>query len=72
MIAENREELVITTNEAGECVCVSRQNEDGLITKIIWEAPDPVSISSRQAAAVKFLLDNGYTWKNNQWKHSII
>ena len=28
--------------------------------------------TSRGQSAVKFLLDNGYTWKNNQWKHSII
>lgn len=30
-------EVVVTTNEAGECVLVSRQDEDHKILKIIWE-----------------------------------
>lgn len=28
--------------------------------------------SRRQAAAVKLLLDNGYIWKYDQWKHTIV
>ena len=30
-------EVVVTTDEAGECVLVSRQDEDGKILKVIWE-----------------------------------
>lgn len=30
-------EVVVTTNEDGECVLVSRQDEDHNILKVIWE-----------------------------------
>lgn len=30
-------EIVVTTNEDGECVLVSRQDEDHNILKVIWE-----------------------------------
>lgn len=30
-------EVTVTTNEAGECVLVSRQDEDHKILKVIWE-----------------------------------
>ena len=30
-------EVVVTTNEDGECVLVSRQDEDHKILKVIWE-----------------------------------
>ena len=30
-------EVVVTTNEAGECVAVTRQDEDGKILSVIWE-----------------------------------
>lgn len=29
--------VTVTTNEAGECVLVSRQDEDHKILKVIWE-----------------------------------
>lgn len=40
-------EVVVTTNKAGQCVCVSRQDEDGRILSVIWEAP--ASSSQEQA-----------------------
>ena len=30
-------EVVVTTNESGECILVSRQDEDHKILKVIWE-----------------------------------
>ena len=30
-------EVIVTTNENGECVLVSRQDEDHKILKVIWE-----------------------------------
>lgn len=30
-------DIVVTTNEIGECVLVSRQDEDHKILKVIWE-----------------------------------
>lgn len=32
-------EVVVSTNEAGECVAVTRQNSEGQILSVIWEAP---------------------------------
>lgn len=32
-------EVVVTTTEAGECVMVSRQDAEGRILSIVWEAP---------------------------------
>lgn len=31
--------VVVSTNEAGECVAVTRQNLEGQILSVIWEAP---------------------------------
>lgn len=30
-------DIVVTTNEGGECILVSRQDEDHKILKVIWE-----------------------------------
>lgn len=35
--SEEHGEVVVTTNESGECVLVSRQDEDHKILKVIWE-----------------------------------
>ena len=37
-------DVVITTNEQGECVLVSRQDEEGRIIKVIWERDKPVKV----------------------------
>lgn len=34
-------EVVVTTTEDGVCVVVSRQDEEGRILSVIWEAPEP-------------------------------
>lgn len=36
-----RESLVITTTRTGECVLVSRQDEEGRILSVIWESEGP-------------------------------
>lgn len=33
--------VVITTDESGRCVAVTRQDEEGHIKKVLWEAPTP-------------------------------
>lgn len=36
-VQEGEGEITVTTNEDGECVLVSRQDEDHKILKVIWE-----------------------------------
>ena len=36
-VQEEEGEITVTTNEDGECVLVSRQDEDHKILKVIWE-----------------------------------
>lgn len=34
-------EVVVTTDETGACVAVTRQDEEGRILETIWQAPGP-------------------------------
>ena len=36
--------LTIVTNEEGQCVAVTRTDDEGRILKVIWEAPKPVPL----------------------------
>ena len=42
-------EVVVTTTEEGRCVCVTRQDEEGRILKVLWKAPaiEPAPQESR-------------------------
>lgn len=35
-------EVVVTTDEDGRCVAVTRQDEEGRILSVIWEAKEPI------------------------------
>ena len=41
MNQENKSEVVVTTNELGECVAVTRQDEEGKILSVIWMKKGP-------------------------------
>ena len=43
-------EIVVSKNEAGQIVCVSRQDEDGQFLSIIAESADAVPLTDEQAA----------------------
>ncbi|MBA8734197.1 hypothetical protein [Chromobacterium violaceum] len=47
---EQSGEVTITTNDRGECVAVTRQDEDGRILSVIWEAK-PTTEQSGEAVA---------------------
>jgi hypothetical protein len=42
------DEVVVTTNRDGDCVAVTRQDNEGRILSVLWEAPTP-----EQAAAIR-------------------
>lgn len=37
VIQAQRNEVVVTTNDKGECVAVTRQDNEGEIVSVIWE-----------------------------------
>lgn len=61
---------VITTNEAGQCVCVSVQDEDGQIMRVLWEATQqevqPSAVTDELCRVVlRKLFPYGFT--DHQW-----
>ena len=55
-------EVVVTTNESGQCVAVTRQNEDGQIVKVIWAAPTPpTNIDSELREAARAVVEQWLT-----------
>ena len=45
---ESSSEVVVTTNEAGQCVAVTRQDDEGRILSIIWERPEVKGLSAEE------------------------
>ena len=63
--ADEKGEVVVTTNIAGQCVAVTRQDEEGRILSVIWSAEKPPELS----AALNYLriVDAiGYSEGNTQ------
>lgn len=63
-------EVVITTTESGECVAVTRQDEEGMIIKVLWERKDAHVhadvIRKAQAQALREAAEyfDANTWHN--------
>lgn len=44
-------EVVVTTTEAGECVWVTRQDNEGRVLSVIWEKGSPSNAAANSAGA---------------------
>jgi len=60
-------EVVVTTNKSGQCVAVTRQNEDGEVLSVIWEAAQSGEAPQRALveAVCEWDQDSDGTWQTS-------
>lgn len=53
-------DVVVTTDESGSCVAVTRQDGEGRILSVIWEAAEQPSVQQEPAALLRKNYDGGH------------